>query len=177
MTVVVRARRDPLELAPVVKAQIQTLDPTLAVSQLTAVPQLLSESVSRERFTSVLLGSFAVVALAVAALGIYGVLAYLVGRQTRDIGVRLALGARPVWMMRSVLRQGLLLALVGIGAGTAGALLLTRVLAGLLYEITPHDPGTFASIAVLFLAVATLACAVPARRAARIDPMVALRSE
>ncbi len=177
MTVVVRTRGDPLDLAPVLKAQVSTIDPTLAISQLTTVPQLLSESVSRQRLTSILLGSFAAVALVVAALGIYGLLAYLVGRQTREIGVRLALGAHPSWMMRAVLRQGVSLAAIGIAVGAGGALLITRLLAGLLYEITPHDPATFAAIGLLFVTVALLACAVPARRAARIDPMVALRSE
>jgi putative ABC transport system permease protein len=177
MTLVVRSRNDPSHLAASVTGHIHALDPALAVSQLTTVPQLLSASVSRQRFTSFLLGSFAAVALAVAALGIYGVLAYIVGRQTPEIGVRLALGARPLSMMSGVLRQGLSLAAAGIGVGVAGALLATRLLGGLLHDIPPHDPATYSIIVLVFLAVATLACAVPARRAARVDPIIALRSE
>jgi predicted permease len=177
MTLVVRSRGDPSDLAPAVIGHIHALDPTLGISQLTTVPQLLSASVSRERFTSFLLGSFAAVALAVAALGIYGVLAYIVGRRTREIGVRLALGARPLSMMSGVLRQGLSLTLTGIVVGVGGALLATRLLGGLLHDVRPHDPATYSIIAFIFLAVALLACAVPARRAARVDPIIALRSE
>jgi ABC-type antimicrobial peptide transport system permease subunit len=164
-------------LAAAVTGHVHALDPTLAVSQLTTVPQLLSASVSRQRFTSVLLGGFAAVALAVAALGIYGVLAYIVGRQTPEIGVRLALGARPLSMMGGVLRQGLSLAAIGIGVGIGGALLVTRLLGGLLHDIPTHDPVTYSIIVLVFLAVASLACALPARRAARVDPIIALRSE
>lgn len=177
MTVVVRTRGDPSALAPVLKDQVRAIDPTLAISQLTTLPQLLSESLSRQRFTSILLGSFAAVALGVASLGIYGVLAYIVSQRTREIGVRMALGARPLMMLEWVLRRGLALAAIGVGVGLAGALLVTRLLAGLLHEVTPHDPTTFVGIAILILVVASLACAVPAAHAARVDPMVALRSE
>ncbi len=177
MTLVLRVRGDPLLVVSPVKTEVLQLDPTLAISQIATLPEILANSVSGERFNAMLLGSLAALALALASLGIYGVLAYLVNLQTREIGLRLALGARPSQVLSRILRQGLGLTAAGVIAGVGGALIVTRVLAGLLYEVTPEDPPTFAGIAVLLFAVATLACAVPARRAARVDPMIALRSE
>jgi putative ABC transport system permease protein len=177
MTLLLRVRGDPLLLAAPVKGEVRELDPTLAVSQVATLPEILASSVSGERFNVLLLGSLAVLALGLACLGIYGVLAYLVNLQSREIGLRLALGARPRQVLSGVLRQGLGLTAAGVIAGIGGALVVTRVLAGLLYEVKPEDPATFAGITLLLFSVATLACAVPARRAARVDPMVALRSE
>lgn len=177
MTLILRSRGNPLLLVSAVKRAVSALDPTLAISQVASMRELLSDSISGERFNLVLLGGLAALALALASLGIYGVLAYLVSLRTREIGLHLALGARPRQVLRSVLRQGLGLTAIGIGAGLAGALALTQVLAGLLYEVEPNDPATFGGIALLLFAVALLACAIPARRASRIDPMVALRSE
>lgn len=177
MTLVLRTGTDPHLLAGSVKGAVLELDPTLAISQIATFPQILSNSVSGERFNLTLLGGLAGVALGLAALGIYGVLAYLVSLQTREIGVRLALGARPRQVLGRVLKQGLVLTAAGVTAGIVGALIVTRVLTGLLYEVRPEDPATFGGIAVTLFLVAALACAVPARRAARVDPMVALRSE
>jgi putative ABC transport system permease protein len=136
-----------------------------------------AQSVSPRRFTLILLGSFAALALILSAVGIYGVVMYGVTQRTRDIGVRVALGARPGQILNLILRQGMTLAVVGLAIGIAGAMALTRVLRAQLFEVSPTDPATFAAIALTLAAVAALASWLPARRATRVDPMVALRSE
>ena len=138
---------------------------------------VVADSVRPQRFSMTLVGLFAMVALALAAIGIYGVLANAVTQQTHEIGVRMALGARGASVMWSVLRRALLLMAIGVAIGTAGALALTRVMAGLLYEVHPTDAATFAGSALLLALLAVAAGLVPAWRATRVDPLVALRAD
>jgi ABC-type antimicrobial peptide transport system permease subunit len=139
--------------------------------------ELVDASVAADRFRTALLGIFALVALGLAAVGIYGVMAYAVGRRARELGIRRALGARTGQVYALVLREGLAVAAVGTAVGLGLALALTRVLAGLLYEVSALDARTFGAVPAVLLAIAAGACAVPARRAARVDPAVALRTE
>jgi putative ABC transport system permease protein len=153
------------------------LDPLAAVNPVATMEQLLSNTMSRRRLYAVLLGVFAAGALALAVIGLYGTIAYSVAHRTREIGVRMALGAPRQAVLALVLRQNLLIAVAGILLGLAGAAGLTRYLSGMLFELTPLDPATFVAVVALFAAVAALASLVPARRATRIDPQVALRTE
>jgi putative ABC transport system permease protein len=139
--------------------------------------QLLARSVASRRFQMSLFGAFAAMALALAAVGVYGVIAYSVSRRTHEIGIRMALGARPRDVLLMVVRQGMTLALVGVFIGLAVALGVTGVLKGLLFELSVTDPPTFTLIAALMLGVAFLACYLPARGATKVDPMIALRQE
>jgi putative ABC transport system permease protein len=138
---------------------------------------MLGASVAQERFRTLLLSSFSGIALILAAVGIFGVISYSTSQRTREIGIRMALGAPPLSVLRLILGQGAKLALLGLGAGTLAALLLTRWMASLLYEISATDPLTFGATAIVLLGVAVTACYIPARRAMRVDPMVALRHE
>jgi predicted permease len=173
----VRAIADPLALAPAVRAAIRELDPGLAVFGLESLEQTLAGSFAERRFTLVLVGLFASLALLIAAIGLYGVLSFGVARRTREIGVRMALGARPERVLGMVVGEGLRVTLVGITGGLLGALALTRLLASLLFGVTPTDPITFAAVAIFLALEAVAASYVPARRAARVDPAVALRDQ
>jgi len=177
MTVVVRAPGDPAGLARMVKAEIYGLDPSQPISDLVTLPELLHGSVSPQRFNLLLLGGFAALALLLAAVGVYGVIAYSVGQRTREIGIRMALGAAGREIRQAVVRPAVGLAALGVALGSAAAWLLGRVLAPELYEVSPHDPLTFVLVACVLLSAAWAACAIPARRAGRLDPLVALRSE
>jgi putative ABC transport system permease protein len=173
----VRANRDPILLTSPIRAAVRELDPGLAIFGIEPLEETLSRSLSERRFTVLLLGLFAALALVLAAVGMHGVLSYTVAQRTREIGVRVALGARPWRVVRLVLVEGLALAAAGLAIGLAGALALTRLLASLLYGTTPTDPMTFVGV-TLFLAVVALAATyIPARRATRVDPVVALRTE
>jgi putative ABC transport system permease protein len=137
----------------------------------------VAESVSQSRFYTLLLGAFAAIALLLATLGVYGVVSYAVSQQTRDFGIRSALGARPYDVMTLVLRRGALLILPGVGSGLLGALFFTRAIHGLLFGIQPLDPPTLALVCLVFIVVGAIASWLPARRAARVDPIIAMRSQ
>jgi putative ABC transport system permease protein len=177
MTIVVRAPADPALAARAVKDEIYVLDPDQPISDLVTLPELLHGSVSPQRFNLILLGGFAVLALLLAAVGVYGVIAYAVGQRSREIGIRMALGAASREIRRTIIRPAVGLAAIGVAFGSAAAWLLGRVLAPSLYEVSPHDPLTFAVVGCLLLAAASAACVIPARRASRVDPLIAMRSE
>ena len=173
----VRTSGDPAALTPAVRALFQRVDPQITVDNVATMEQRLSDSVAQPRFYAVLLAVFSGVAALLAAVGIYGVIAYSVVQRTREIGIRMALGARTGAVLWLVMGQGALIAGVGLAAGLAGASAVTRYLEAMLFGLTPLDLTTFAAVAVLFAAVATLACYVPAARAIRINPATALRAE
>ena len=177
MTLVVRSATDPLGLVGPIRRQIRELDPSLPISQIQTMEQVLSASVSEPRFTALLLGLFAALSLILAAVGIYGVMAYLVSRRTYEIGIRMVLGATPAEIHRLVLRHGLAVGLIGVLLGIGLAHALSRFLTSLLYGISPTDPATFIAVPALLILVALCASIVPARRATRVDPMIALRAE
>ncbi|HEX6809519.1 MAG TPA: ABC transporter permease [Gemmatimonadaceae bacterium] len=175
MNVVVRSTLTPEALAPAIRRIVSSLDPSLPVVGLKTMDDVFANALARPRFLAELLVIFAVVALALAAVGTYGVLAYSVAERRREIGIRMALGASEGGVLTLVLRQGMLLAGIGLVVGLAGALAVTRVVSSLLFGVQPTDPATFAAVGLFMLAVALVACVVPARRATRVDPLVALR--
>jgi putative ABC transport system permease protein len=176
-TLVVRAHGAPRSLIAAIRKEVQAMDKDQPISNIHTLDELLENSVSQPRFNLLSLGIFAGVALALAAVGIYGAMSYLVAQRTHEIGVRMALGAQPRDVLKMVVGRGLRLVLIGLGAGLAGAMALTRLLRNLLFGVSATDPLTFAIIAVLLLLVALSACWIPARRATKVDPMAALRSE
>jgi ABC-type antimicrobial peptide transport system permease subunit len=177
LTLVVRTQSDPLSLVGAVRQQILKVDPEQAASNVASMDQVLSDSVASRRFSAALLGSLAALGLLLAAVGVYGVLSYGVSQRTREIGIRMALGAARNDVLSLVVGQGLNLLLMGVGIGIVVALLVTRFISGLLFGVNASDPVTFAGVVVFLATMALLACYVPARRAARVDPMVALRYE
>lgn len=177
MTLVLRTNGDPLNLVDSVRSQVQALDNNLAISNVQSLEQIVSNSIAVPRFVMLLFGSFAAVAMLLAGLGIYGVMAYSVAQRTQEIGIRLALGAQSRDVLRMVLTQGMTLAVIGIALGLAASFGLTRLMSNLLFGISPTDPLTFAVITVLLTTIAWLACLIPAMRATKVDPMIALRYE
>ncbi len=177
MFLVVRTSSDPAALSGAVVREIHAVDPDVAVYGIRTMQERLYDSLARQRFSSTLLGAFAAFALLLAAVGIYGVMSYLVTQSTHDIGVRVALGAQPGNIVGMVVRQGMELAAIGILMGLVGAAALTRVMASLLFGVSATDAITFVAVAALLAAVAFAATVIPARRATRVDPIVALREE
>lgn len=177
MTLVLRTEVDPASYVGAVRREVNSIDPDLALADIKTMDQLMSESLGRSRYRGVLLGIFAIVALTLAAVGIYGVIAYAVSQRTREIGIRIALGAQKRDIFKMVVGHGLILSLIGVIIGLAASLMLTRYLASLLYGVSSTDPATITSVALLLITVALLACSIPARRATRVDPMSALRHD
>jgi predicted permease len=177
MYVVVSTESDPEAMIGTLAGEIWAADEELPLMRVASMEQRVSDSLAQRRFLLLLLGGFAGIALMLAAVGLYGVMAYLVGRSTHDIGVRMAVGAQPADVLRIVLRQGAILAAAGLGLGLAISLPSMRVLSGHLFQISPLDPLTFFGVSAALFAAALLACMIPARRAMRVDPMVALRCE
>jgi putative ABC transport system permease protein len=177
MSLVVRTTSDPLSLAGAVKSQIQTIDKDLPIDDAKTMQQLLAESLSGRRFNMLLLTVFAMVALVLAIVGIYGVMSYTVTQRTHEIGIRVAIGAQSRDVFRMVIGQGMMLAMIGVAFGLVGAFALTRLMTTMLFGVEPSDPATFISIAVLLTIVALAACYIPARRATKVNPLLALRYE
>jgi putative ABC transport system permease protein len=176
-TLVVRTDGDPLGLVPAVRGEIKAIDRDQPISSIHTMEEMIAKSASQRRFNLLLLAIFAGVALLMAAVGIYGVMAYSVGQRTHEIGLRMALGATTADVLRLLLGQGMKLVVMGVGIGLAAAIALTRLISSLLFDVRATDPVTFVAIALLLAVVALLACYVPARRAAKVDPVVALRFE
>jgi predicted permease len=177
LTLVVRTSGDPAALAASVKRTVWSFDRNLPISEVVTMDRVVADATAEPRFEMLLLGVFAAIALLLAAVGIYGVMSYSVSRRTHEIGIRISLGASRADVLRMVVRQGMVQALAGTAAGVAGALLLSRLMAGMLYGVRPTDPATFAAVGIALGLAALAATGVPARGATRIDPMVALRHE
>jgi ABC-type antimicrobial peptide transport system permease subunit len=175
--VVVRTKGDPMSLAGAVRHEIRQMDASLPVANVRTMDDVVAAALATPRLTGFLLGAFAAIALALALVGTYGVLAVVVSQRTPEIGLRLALGADRSQVLGMILRQGLSLAAVGIVAGLMGAVVLTRLMQNLLYEVRPNDPMTFVAVAAAPLLVALIAGLLPAWRATRVSPTVALRTE
>jgi len=175
--VVVRSSSSVSSVAAAIRRTVRSIDKDLPVTDVESFPKAVVASVAQERFRTLLMSSFSGIALILAAVGIFGVISYSVSQRTHEIGIRIALGAQQHNVLRLILGQGTKLALLGLGAGAVAALLLTRLMASLLYGVSATDPLTFGAVCIILLAVAVTACYVPARRAMRVDPMVALRHE
>jgi putative ABC transport system permease protein len=177
MTLLLRAHGDPLTLLPAVRSVVSHLDKNLPLFDVQRMDDMLKGGLASQRFNASLLGAFALFAVFLAAIGIYGVLSYSVHQRVRELGIRMALGAEPRNVLWMILAHGLSLAAAGLALGLAGSLVLTRLLGSMLYRVRPSDPATFIAVTLALLAVALVACWIPARRAMRVDPLVALRYE
>jgi putative ABC transport system permease protein len=177
MHLVARTTTDPLSLVSAVRGVIRDVDPEQTVYRVMTMEQVVADAVARPRLTMLLLGLLAALALSLAVVGVYGVMSYAVAQRTQEIGIRMALGAKAGDVLKFIIRQGMKLVLIGIGIGLMGALALTRLMTNLLFGVGATDPVTFIVIALLLTTVALLACWIPARRATKVDPMIALRCE
>jgi putative ABC transport system permease protein len=173
----IRSAGDPLDLVAAVREEIRAVDPDQPVSNIATMEEVLSEEAAPRSLGMILVSAFAALALLLSSLGIYGVLSFFVSQQTSEIGIRLALGAQPRDILARVVKKGMSWALLGIGIGSLAAFALTRLMASLLFGVSATDPATFGLVVLLLVAVALLACYLPAQRAMRVDPMVALRYE
>jgi ABC-type antimicrobial peptide transport system permease subunit len=177
MRLVVRAKQSQLSLVPAVRAAIREFDPDMPCNEFTTLDHIVEQAISPRRLVTTILSCFSSCALLLAAIGLYGIIAYSVGRRTQEIGIRIAVGAQRGDIMRMIVLEGLALAGLGVMIGLAGAYFVTRMLRSQLYGVTAGDPWTFMITAVILVIVTLLACYVPARHATRIDPMEALRYE
>jgi putative ABC transport system permease protein len=177
MTVIVRAQGDPAAIVNVVRNEMQAVNKTVIVSSVQLMSETIADQLAVDRLIAVLLSVFGGAALLLAAIGIYGVMNYAVAQRTREIGIRVALGAEGSDILTLIVRRGLMLTLIGVGTGLLIALVLTRALKSLLFGVSATDPLTFSVIASVLIVVALLASYFPARRATKVDPIVALRNE
>ena len=177
MTLIVRSTTDPTSLVPAIRGKVLALDSELPLQRVTTLERVIANSIRQQRFTSIVLSVFAGVALLLAAAGLYGVISYSVAQRTHELGIRVALGAQVKDVMQLVLRQGMTFVIAGEVIGIIGAFALTRLLSGLLFGVTPTDAATFIAVTAVLTFVALLACYIPARRATKVDPLVALRYE
>jgi len=173
----VKTAGDPLLQAASVRQVVRGIDPSLPAYSMVTLASVVSDSVAERRFSMLLLAVFAAIALFLAGIGLYGVVAYTVSLRTQEIGVRMAIGAQQGDVMRLVVGEGMRLALIGVAVGVVGALALGRFISSLLFEVTAFDPLSYAATAAVLLAIAALACYVPARRAMSVDPLMALRQQ
>jgi putative ABC transport system permease protein len=177
MRIVVRTKSDPMNLAAAIRTEVQAIDKDQPIDKLTTMASVVRTSISTRRFYMQLLGTFAALAFILSSVGIYGIVSYSVAQRTREIGIRMALGAKQSDVLRLVLFEGFRLAILGVTLGLAGAFAATRVLTDLLFQVKPTDPMTFIGLSILLALVALLASYIPARRATKVDPLVALRYE
>jgi len=177
MELAVRASSDPLSLAAMVRDQVHQLDKDQSVADIRTLAQVVNASLAQPRLNTLLLAAFAALAVLLAATGLYGVMAYSVAQRTREIGIRMALGAERQDVLRLVVKHGLVLTLIGVGVGLVAASALTHFLSSMLYGVKPIDPLTFGIVSLTLAAVALLASYIPARRATKVDPITALRYE
>jgi ABC-type antimicrobial peptide transport system permease subunit len=177
LTLAVKTAMEPSSLTDAIVREVHAIDPNLAVYGMRTLDSYVERSLAPTRFAMTLMGAFALVALLLAAIGLYGVLSYMVGQRSHEIGVRMALGAARRSVLEMIVGRGLGLAALGIAVGTIAALGLTRAIADMLYGVSPTDPVTFAAVAGFLFAVVLLACLVPAYRATRVDPLVSMRAE
>jgi putative ABC transport system permease protein len=177
LSIIVHVAGDPQTRIGAVRQAVQRVDPDIAVSEVRTMDAVLAESASSRRWTVALLAAFAALALLLALVGIYGVMSWSVEQRTREIGIRVALGAGSAEILAMIIGYGLKLSVLGLAIGIAGAFMLRRLLTGLVFDVSPSDPLIYAGVAALMLLVALLACYIPARRASRVDPLVALRWE
>jgi putative ABC transport system permease protein len=176
-TVAVRSALPHATVVSLLKTQLTAVDPDLAYGDITPLEANVRDSIAEARYRALLIGLFALLALVLASVGLYGLISYTVTQRTREIGIRVALGAAPRQVLFSIVREGFMLAAAGIAAGLAGAVVATRALRAFLFGVGTADPATFSAVALLLLAVALAASYVPSRRALRVDPVVALRAE
>jgi putative ABC transport system permease protein len=174
---VVKTTGSPMQMVPSIRQQLSQLDPDIPLTPARTMDQAMSRAVGQPRFRTMLLALFAALALVLATVGIYGVMSYSVTRRSKEIGIRMSLGASGIGVIRMVVREGLQLAVLGVTIGVVGGLVVTRFLGALLFQVQPTDPGTFVLLPLFLLVVAVGACLIPAYRATRVDPLRSLRTE
>src|SRR5262249_48617797 len=177
MSIVLRVKGDPRKLTNLVRAELNGIDNQLALSSVQTMDEIVSSSVATQRFTLLLFALFAVIALLLVIIGIYGVISYAVSQRTHELGIRMALGADRSSVLRLVLGQGMALSGAGVGLGLAVSIALTRLMRSLLFQVSPTDVLTFSVISLFLITAALVACLIPARRATRVEPMVAFKCE